>query len=73
MKTQKLFSSTVRELKKLSDTRWSCRSSSIVTVRETYPALLLSLRHLEDDVDNEVFFDNARIAAEGGGGGENED
>ena len=45
-----------RELKKLSETRWSCRSSAIVAVKETFPSLLLTLGQLEDDDDNEVFF-----------------
>ena len=43
-----------RELKKLSETRWSCRSSAIVAVKETFPALLLALGQLEDDDDHEV-------------------
>jgi hypothetical protein len=56
-KMQQLLSpSAPRELKKLSDTRWSCRSSSIVAVKETFPALLLTLAQLVDDEDNEVSF-----------------
>ena len=35
---QKLFPATPRELKKLSDTRLSCRSSSIIAVKETFPS-----------------------------------
>ena len=54
IKMQQLFSATPRELKKLSDTRWSCRSSSIIAVKETFPSLLLTLAQLVDDEDNEV-------------------
>jgi hypothetical protein len=43
----------VRELKKLSETRWSCRSSSIAAVKQTFPALLLALGQLANDSDNE--------------------
>ena len=58
VKMQKLISPhcAPRELKKLSDTRWSCRTSSIVDVKDTFPALLLTLGHLVDDDDNEIFF-----------------
>ena len=38
-------------LKKLSDTRWSCRYDSIVSVMATYPALLETLEDTADGTD----------------------
>ena len=56
VKMQQTFSlQKPRELKKPSDTRWSCRSSSIVAARETFPALLMTLGNLKHNEDN-VFF-----------------
>ena len=51
----------VKSIKKLSDTRWSCRSDAILAVFENYIAVVKSLEEIEEDSCN------GRIASEANG------
>jgi hypothetical protein len=41
----------VKELKRLSDTRWSCRAAAIEAVKSTFPAILMTLGQLSHEAD----------------------
>ena len=41
-----------RELQRLSDTRWACRSSAVDTMCRTYDALLATLEEIVDGEDS---------------------
>ena len=39
------------ELKRLSDTRWACRSLTLDVIASTYDSIIASLEHIIDDTD----------------------
>lgn len=48
MKKQQELRSSVVQLKKLSDTRWSCRYSSIQSILTSFPAIIATLYEISD-------------------------
>lgn len=40
-----------KELKRLSDTRWACRSLTLDVIASTYDCIIATLEHITEDID----------------------